>query len=68
MAQDSGTRRKESHCKVKVFVEDENDNVPQFNINPIITRVREDAKIGHFVTNVRFYLQYECSKRGGYES
>ena len=64
MAQDSGTRRKESHCKVKVFVEDENDNVPQFNINPIITRVREDAKIGHFVTNVRLYQEFEGSKRG----
>lgn len=31
---------------------DENDNAPQFNINPIIARVREDAKIGQFVTFV----------------
>lgn len=31
---------------------DENDNAPQFNINPIIARIREDAKLGQFVTFV----------------
>ena len=31
---------------------DENDNAPQFNINPIIARIREDAKMGQFVTFV----------------
>ena len=35
-----------------MIVLDENDNAPQFNINPIIARIREDAKLGQFVTFV----------------
>ena len=50
LLQDSGSRRKEAECRIHVLVLDENDNAPQFNINPIIARIREDAKIGQFVT------------------
>ena len=52
LLQDSGSRRKEAECRIHVLVLDENDNAPQFNINPIIARIREDAKIGQFVTFV----------------
>ncbi|CBY21324.1 unnamed protein product [Oikopleura dioica] len=49
-AQDHGRRRQESIVTVTVVIVDLNDNAPHFNINPLVARVKEDAKIGHTVT------------------
>lgn len=49
-AQDHGRRRQESTVTVTVVIVDLNDNAPHFNINPLVARVKEDAKLGHTVT------------------
>ncbi|XP_051971572.1 protocadherin alpha-2-like [Xyrauchen texanus] len=51
-ASDKGNPPKSTHCKVLIEVMDENDNVPEINMTPLLESVREDTKSGTAVALV----------------
>ncbi|XP_051972385.1 protocadherin alpha-2-like isoform X2 [Xyrauchen texanus] len=51
-ARDKGSPPKSTHCKVLIEVMDENDNVPEINMTPLLESVREDTKSGTAVALV----------------